>query len=55
MSEVTDEGGPVANSDLHGDAHGEVYWRTVQGNFGANGWDLRFVVDSNGEIQEKNV
>ncbi|POR33541.1 Epimerase/hydratase [Tolypocladium paradoxum] len=52
-SQVTDAGGPVANVDVRGDAHAEVYWGIVRGEVGRDTWDVRFAVASDGAVSYK--
>ncbi|KAL2256523.1 hypothetical protein VTK26DRAFT_1533 [Humicola hyalothermophila] len=39
-SQVTESGGPVPYPYVDGEAHGEAYWRLVEGEL--EGWDVRF-------------
>jgi hypothetical protein len=52
-SQVTADGGPVPYHDVSGEAHGEFYCKVVNGEMGLNGWDLRFVVNSDGCVTER--
>lgn len=47
-SQVTADGGPVPYPDVSGDAHGDAYWKLINGGIGWEKWDLRFVADSEG-------
>lgn len=52
-SQVTADGGAVPYHDVSGEAHGDLYWKVVNGEMGLNGWDLRFVVNSDGGVMER--
>lgn len=51
-SQILEDGGPVPYPDVKAEAHGDVYWKAVQGEMGVDGWDLRFTVDSDGVVTE---
>ncbi|KFY86059.1 hypothetical protein V498_07609 [Pseudogymnoascus sp. VKM F-4517 (FW-2822)] len=52
-SQVTADGGAVPYHDVSGEAHGDLYWKVVNGEMGLSGWDLRFVVNSDGGVIER--
>ncbi|KAL2157293.1 hypothetical protein VTH06DRAFT_6231 [Thermothelomyces fergusii] len=45
-SQVTEDGGPVPYPEVSGEAHGEVYWRLVNGERAE--WDVRFTAAPDG-------
>ncbi|KAM5355156.1 hypothetical protein ACJ41O_001802 [Fusarium nematophilum] len=54
-SQIQEDGGPVPYPDVKGEAHGDVYWKAVQGEMGVDGWDLRFTVDADGVATERKA
>ncbi|OCL07915.1 hypothetical protein AOQ84DRAFT_389200 [Glonium stellatum] len=52
-SQVTAAGGQVSYPDVSGEAHGDLYWKVVNREIGLNSWDLRFVVNSEGGVLER--
>lgn len=54
-SEVTSDGGPVPYPDVSGEAHGDAYWKLVNGGIDLEKWDLRFVATSDGTATEKEA
>ena len=53
-SQVLVNGGPVPYPEVDGPAHGEVYWNLVEGKASTNGWDVRFIVDGDGNVVVQN-
>jgi hypothetical protein len=45
-SQVTEEGGTVPYPQVKAEAHGEAYWKLVNGE--VDGWDVRFSAASDG-------
>jgi hypothetical protein len=45
-SQVTEEGGTVPYPQVNAEAHGEAYWKLVNGE--VDGWDVRFSAASDG-------
>ncbi|KAH7016017.1 uncharacterized protein B0I36DRAFT_254748 [Microdochium trichocladiopsis] len=52
-SQVTATGGPVPYPDVSGEAHGDLFWKVVNREMGLNSWDLRFVVNSEGGVSDR--